>query len=494
VNVYLGRAGEVATGAVGDKTGKVLYAFTGPQVAWLMARGDRYDPFGGTLINNTAFWLCFCAVFLAGLVDWRRPLSLRTVDILTLLSLTVSLWFFRHGNVFAAMPLAYPPLLWLLGRCIWVARGDRRPLGTTRWPVWALVAATVVLVGVRVGQNLHRSQVVDVGYSGVIGAERIAHGVDPYGHFPVAERRPVCGHDQGVVLTFLYTQTNGRCEAANPAGDTYGPVAYLAYVPAWAIFGWDGHWTDGLRAAHAAAIAFDLLAIVGLWFVGRRFGGPRLGAAAAFAWAAWPFTQYVSSANTNDALLPAILVWGFLVLTSDAARGAVVALSAWTKFAPLLLLPLWSGYPEARRGTSTLRFAVGFLLVTCAVFLVLLFDPSLSHAVRVFYDNTFGRQLDRVSPFSIWDWRQYHASGLPDLHLQQKVLQVLLVLGAVALAFVPRRRSPLRMAALTAAVLIGFEIVLTHWSYLYLSWFFPFVALALLAPLPGRDDEPSVAA
>jgi hypothetical protein len=42
------------------------------------------------------------------------------------------------------------------------------------------------------------------------------------------------------------------------------------------------------------------------------------------------------------------------------------------------------------------------------------------------------------------------------------------------------------MAALTAAVLLGFEFVLTHWFYLYLPWFFPFVVLALVAPLPSR--------
>jgi len=48
------------------------------------------------------------------------------------------------------------------------------------------------------------------------------------------------------------------------------------------------------------------------------------------------------------------------------------------------------------------------------------------------------------------------------------------------------------MAALTAAVLVGFEFVLTHWFYLYLPWFFPFVALALVAPLPGAG-EPAAA-
>ena len=33
-------------------------------------------------------------------------------------------------------------------------------------------------------------------------------------------------------------------------------------------------------------------------------------------------------------------------------------------------------------------------------------------------------------------------------------------------------------------MLVGFELVLTHWFYLYLPWFFPFAALALVAPLP----------
>ena len=59
---------------------------------------------------------------------------------------------------------------------------------------------------------------------------------------------------------------------------------------------------------------------------------------------------------------------------------------------------------------------------------------------------------------------------------------VALVLGALACYFVPRRKSPLQLAALTGAILVGFELVLTHWSYLYIPWFFPFVAFAVLAP------------
>ena len=119
--------------------------------------------------------------------------------------------------------------------------------------------------------------------------------------------------------------------------------------------------------------------------------------------------------------------------------------------------------------------------------------PSALHAARVFYDRTVSFQIGRDSPFSIWDWRQYHA-GLPDLHLLQWVLEGLLVAGAAAAYFVPRRKSPLQLAALTAAILLGFQIVLTHWFYLYLPWFFPFAAFAVLAPVAepvgARVTEP----
>jgi hypothetical protein len=484
VHVWSGKAGEIAEGKVDDATGTVTEAFTGPQVAWGMARGVS-GAFGGAQINSYKVWLGFCALFLIGLVDWRRPLSVRTVDILALLSFSVSLWFFNRGHIFAAMSLAYPPLVWVLARSLWIARTDRPSRGMPVWPVWLLAAATVFTAGFRIGLNVRASNVIDVGYSGVIGADRIWHGQSPYGHFPVEDDRPACGPADANGEIRNRVQTNGICESANPLGDTYGPVAYEAYLPGYWILGWSHKW-DTLPAVHFTSILFDSICLVGLALVGRRFGGYRLAAVLAFSWVAWPFTQYVSSSNTNDAIMPALLIWGFVFLTSDVARGVFAALSGWTKFASLLVLPLWLGYPEARRTRPALLTVAGFAGATVAAFFVLLLEPNPVHAARVFYDRTIRFQIGRDSPFSIWDWRQYHAKGLPDLHYGQYVLQALLVLGAVALAWWPRFRSPLRMATLTAALLVGFELVLTHWFYLYLPWFFPFVALTLLAPLPGR--------
>jgi hypothetical protein len=478
VKVWAGPAGEVATGKVDDASGAVTEAWTGPQVAWKMARG--YDgAFGGREINSAPVWLGFCLLFLLGLGDLRRPLSLRNLDLLVLLSFSVSLWFFNRGDILTSVPLAYPPLLYLLGRMVWSAWRGRLGTGAVPiWPVWVLAAATVFAAGFRIGLNVRTSNVIDVGYSGVIGADRIAHGESPYGHFPV-EVGKACGPADADGEIRNHVQTNGRCESANPQGDTYGPVAYEAYLPGYLALGWTGKWDD-LPAAHFASIAFDLLCLLGLALVGLRFGGQRLAVTLAFAWVAYPFTEYVSTSNTNDALPPLFLIWGFWLVTSPAARGASVALSGWTKFGSLVVAPLWASYPE-RRLRSTLFFAAAFVAATVIAFSILLLEPNPAHAARVFWDRTLGWQIDRESPFSIWDWRQYH-TGLPDLHVLQRVLEVLLIVSALAVYFVPRRKSPLQLAALTAALLIGVELVLTHWFYLYLPWFFPFAAFAVLAP------------
>ena len=491
VHVWSGAAGEVAQGKVDDASGAVTEAFTGPQVAWGMARGGP-GAFGGKKINSKPIWLGFCAIFLLGLADLRRLWSLRNLDLLVLLGFTASLWYFNRGDIFTSVPLAYPPLLYLLARTLWVGIRGRGSPTRPVWPVWLLVAATVFLAGFKVGMNVEASNVIDVGYAGPIGAERIVHeGKAPYGHFPIEGNLKACGLPDASGEIRDRIQTNGRCESANPTGDTYGPVSYESYIPAYLLFGWSGKW-DKLPTAHATAILFDLLCILGLGLVGLRFGGARLGATLAFAWAAYPFTQYVSSSNTNDSILPAFLIFGFWLAASPVKRGVFCALSAWTKFAPLIVAPLWMTYPDWRQIRPQARFVAGFAVATLAAFSILLLEPHPIHAVGTFWDRTFRPQIHRESPFSLWDWRQYHAKGIPDLHRVQQALEVLLVIGAVAAAFFPRRKSPLQLAALTAALLIGFELVLTHWFYLYIPWFFPFAAFALFAPT--REPEPRVEA
>jgi hypothetical protein len=488
VNVWssLPDAGQIVKAKVDDASGEVTEAWTGPQVAWSMARGGK-GAFGRK-INEPWIWLTFCAVFLLGLADFRRPLSVRNLDLLALLSFSVSLFYFNRGQVFTAMPLVYPPLLYLLARMVWIGRHGRGSATRPIWPAWILLAATVFLVGFRVGlnvaQDLRASNVIDVGLAGVQGAQRIAgQGEMPYGHMPTDNGKE-CGDADANGYVRERIQTNGRCESANERGDTYGPVSYLAYVPGYAVLGWSGKW-DTLPAAHFTSVLWDLVALLGMGVLGLRFGGKRLGATLAFAWAAYPFTQYVSSSNSNDTIMPAFLVWGLVFATSAPARGLFLGLAGWTKFAALLLVPLWASYPSSlRRPGQKLAFGGGFVLATALGFWILLLEPDPLHAARIFWDRTFGWQLSRPSPFSIWDWDQY--PGYPDLAHVQTGLKIALLVAALVVYFVPREKNLIQLAALSGVLMIGFELVLTHWFYLYIPWFFPFVAFAALAPLAPK--------
>ncbi len=490
VKIWSGKAGQIALGKVEDGDGRVTEAWTGPQVAWSMARG-RVGSFGGKVLNAWWTWIPLSVVFFLGLVDRRRLRSWHTLDLLALLSFGFSLWFFNRGEVFQSAALGAIPLAYLLVRTSWIGFRGRTCNPALSWPVWLLAAVAVFLGGLRIGLNVETPRgVIDVGYAGVIGADRILDGQAPYGNMPVADTGRSCGKADAEGAIRDWIQSNGRCESANPRGDTYGPTAYLVYVPATLSLPWSGKW-DSLPAAHATAIAFDLLVVLGLLLIGRRFGGLPLAVALAFGWLAFPFTAYAMNSNSNDAILPAFLVWGFWLSTSAVARGAAVALSSWTKFASLLLAPLWLTYPNGLSLRTAVRFTAAFVAASLAVFSILLLEPSLTEAVRVFVDRTLGYQLDRHSPFSPWDWGQYHARGIPDLHAVQLILQVAVLALAGVVAVIPRRKGPLELAALSAAVLLGFELALTHWSYLYIPWFLPFALLALLLP---RREPPLLAA
>jgi hypothetical protein len=409
----------------------------GYQAAWEMARG--YEGQFGHKLNAPYVFLPLCAIFLVGLIDWRRPWRIANLDLLALLAFGLSHIWFNRGEIGVSVPLQYPPLLYLLGRALWIGfrgRGEGlRPV----WPAAWLLIAALFLLGFRVGLNMADSGVIDVGYASEVGANRIVHGEPIYENFPedVSE------------------------------GDTYGPVNYFAYVPFERIWPWSGTWND-LPAAHGAAIFFDLATFALLLFLGRRIRpgpeGQKLGATLAFGWAAYPYTAFVLQSNSNDTLVAMLLVATLLVLARPALRGGMLALATFTKFAPVLLAPMLMTYRRERRTV----FALSFLLVSLAVMTWPIIDPGLS----TFYERTISYQANRDSPFSIWG----QVESLEPLRIA--------ILAAVAslalfLAFRPRKKTLVQVAALGAALLIGLQLTAQHWFYLYIVWFFPLLLVAL---------------
>jgi hypothetical protein len=439
VSFYAGTR-EIAQAIVADRSGRVLEAWTGIQVAWMMARGYP-GAFGGKA-DALYIWLPLLALFLLPFL--RPPWRLLHLDLAVLAAFSVSVACFNRGDIGASVPLAYPPLVYLLLRLLAIARRRARPgEDAERPPLRLLVSprrlgiAAVFLLGFRVGMQIVTSNVIDVGYAGVIGADHISHGAVLYGAFPVD----------------------------NLHGDTYGPLNYLAYVPFELIWPWSGTWDD-LPAAHAATATFDLACVGLLYIIGRRLRGPGLATVLAYLWLACPLTLMAANSGTNDPLVGALVLAALAAVASPAGRGAAIAAAGMVKFAPLALLPLFVGHrsrPLRTAGTAG-------VVLAAALAGVLLLDGSL----RGFAHQTFGFQADRASPFSVW--------GLYDLPGPQRLVQLAAVALAIAVGFVPRRRDLVSTAALAGAVLLALQLGLSHWFYLYLVWVIGPLLIALLGP------------
>ena len=453
---YFRDGDEVVQVLVDDGSGAILEQWAGDQVAWTMARG--YEGAFARKLNAPYVWIPLCLLFIAPFVDVRRPFRLLHLDLLVLLAFGVSHVFFNRGEIGISVPLAYPVLLYLLARVLYSGFRPRPRSGplVPHLPLLAVALGLAFLVTFRIGLNVADANVIDVGYAGVVGADRIVDGDQLYGE----------GFSDDV-----------------ERGDTYGPVNYLFYVPFEQALRWSGSWDD-LPAAHGAAIAIDLLVIGGLLLLGRRLRpgreGNALGVALAYGWAAYPYSTFVLESNSNDSLVALACVGALLAFTmarrapAGAWGGVAVGLGAAAKFVPLALAPLF-----ARR--APLWFGAALLLTLAAVILPFVPDGDL----RELYDRTVGYQASRPSPFSIWG----QVESLDWLQLAVKIGTAVL---ALLVAFVPRRVDARAVAALGAAVLIALQLTATHWFYLYIVWFVPFVLVALFAEhraLPGARER-----
>jgi hypothetical protein len=444
---------------VSDQTGAVTQVWTGYQVAWTMARG--YPGAFGRKMTALYIWLPLCGLFLLPFIRWRRRPTLWHLDLLMLLGFSVSLAFFNNADLGLSVPSVYPFMIYLLVRMVALAFGRGRPREPLRMVIsvkW-LTVLLIFVVGFRVGLNIANSNVIDVGYAGVIGADKILHGEKLYGHWP----------------------------ADNPAGDTYGPVNYYAYLPFRMIFGWSGFW-DNLPAAHAAAITFDLLTMLGLFLLGWSLRGPPTGLVLAYLWATFPFSTYVLCSNSNDALVALLIVASLLALRYVSMRGLMGGLAGLTKFAPLGLAPLlWRGLGPRRPGVrGSIVFAISFALAVALPLVPVL----VSHDWHYFWSDAIAYQASRPAPFSIWGlWGGYQQSLRPEEHVWLGIV----VAGGVLSAFFPRgERSLMQVAALGAAIIIALQMGITYWFYLYIVWFFPLVVIALVLAHPEHSAEPAL--
>jgi Glycosyltransferase family 87 len=409
-------------------------------------------------------WYAFCLVFILPFFDPRRPFRLLHLDLVVLAGAGIGplhAWFgVRPPGWSVAITAA--GLLWLLGRLLrfgFLAERRREPLVPLLPTTW-LAVAVVVLVCVRIGSvAVHPAYVSDVGLASLIGADLIADGDGIY---------------------------DGEVDRVLPHGDTYGPVTYLAYVPLEQVMPWSASLRPGEfeqpTAGYVAGPTFDLLILLGLFVLGRvlRHGaeGTRLGVALAWAWVASPYALLTLRYSTNDAVVGLMTLWAVVALHHPLARGALGALAGATKFAPLVLAPLLATGTGERRLRALLLFAAAFVALTLAVYLPLMPDGGISEL----YDRTLGYQEVRRGSVLFW-------GSFPELNWLQTVSQGAVAVFAVTLALVPRRKTPLQVVALAAALLIAVQLTGRNWWAAYAVWFLPLAFGGLLGPY-GCADVP----
>jgi hypothetical protein len=212
---------------------------------------------------------------------------------------------------------------------------------------------------------------------------------------------------------------------------------------------------------------------VALYFAGRRLGGRMAGAAAAYAWVAFPFTTLTLTINANDAVVSLTVLAVVMALGSPARAGIAAAVASATKFAPLALVPLAAAASSGRRPRGLAAFAVAFAAALGLLLAIVMPDGGL----REIYDTTVGFQAGRDSPLSLWYW--LHAPAL------QTATMVLVALFTLGLFLIPRDTGRVRVCALGAAVLFAAQLPLDYWFFMYLVWPLPVALLALMARKAG---------
>jgi hypothetical protein len=421
-------------------------------------------PYGDWLAYQPALLIGLSAVFLLMtlVAPWRR---MRNLDALAALSLVVSVVLFQHRYLNPSLLAAAPGLIYLLARCAWRALGPSSetapstPLlsalaprmgasGRIRWLRVALAAVALIFVMVGVSSPF----AVDVTYAVMEGATALIHGVLPYGHMP-----------PGILH-----------------GDTYPILSYALYTPLALFEPVRSEWASVDGALAVAVVA----ALVAAWATLRSVAGPRrprrapeaeeAGLRAALAVLTFPAVLITASTGTTDVVLAALLGVALLLWRRPTAAGAMLALAGWFKLAPFALVPV---FLASLRGRG-LAAALGALAAVSAAVLALVVAVGGLHGVGEMV-HAVSYQFTRGSLQSIWSalgigWAQPFAQAG--------------VLGLIAAATVRLRLQPAlaadprRMAAVSAAVLIGVQLAANYWAFLYVVWVVPLLSVSLLEP------------
>jgi hypothetical protein len=417
---------------------------SGGRVRAVITHDRRHARVGSDVGQRLPVLIGFVVVFLAATL--RVPLVRReNLDAAALASLTVPIVLVNERYLELSVLCGAALLAFLGWRCLTVAAAGCSEGGSflvERLPARATTLTAVGAAGALALVSIPGGLVSDVGYASMAGATQILDGRLPYGNLP----------------------TDGLVH-----GDTYPLLAYLAYVPA-ALISPVYHAFADLDGALWVATAFALAAALVL----GRVGGPR----SALAFLAFPPLMVAASSGSNDTVAAALVACVLAAAARAGAASGALAAAAWVKVAPAAVLPIW--FARGRRSAIPVAVAVAVTVATAGFVFALGGPAGFAEMAR-----SLSFQAERGSFMSVWAEIDFPAA--------QIAFQAALITGIVMAGLWAWRDRALagdarRLAALAAAVLIGVQLAVNHWSATYLAWLFPLLAVALLS---GGRSTPS---
>lgn len=301
----------------------------------------------------------------------------------------------------------------------------------------------------------------------------------------------------------------------------YGPLLYAAHVPFQLVFdpspanavssprpplGADSSYVlPPAAATKLCTIAFHLLGLVALFRIGRAHAGRDVGWALVALYAGSAFVlgvggeeYFIGGMTFVSHIAPAaVTLAAYAAIERPALAALLLVTAAGFGFYPAFLAPAWLGFywdrPAERRRFLTMLVISGAILGGAVL---LLSRPAGGRGlVGTILWDTFGHHTDPAgygsSPFSFWGQRTGIRGWLMTPLVGRSGLTTPAFLSFVSFAsacfWLARRRAAPALALLSAAVIIGANLLKVHPTGTYVAWYYPFLLIGFLTARPAAS-------
>ncbi len=426
-------------------------------------------------------WLSIVLIFIF-LGNFDRLLSLRHLDIILLYLICPFLLLLWQNRRFAYAGIIAVTFLFFL-RCLgglWLKTERSLKDSTHLRKAAVLVLLLTCLFHV---QTVYERPIDDCGIFSVIGAQyMIETGNLPYGS--------EVGH-MGVYGPLLYV-------LHIPVNVIFEPEVH--FYPERGSFEWQPYEQFEMRGAQTVVLVFDLLAILGLYCFGAKFGDKTTGLLLALAFALCPYVVGIGGAGglqwTSHIVGIAFVVFALVFVSRPLVAGLLLGLGSGMLYYPAFLFVLWLCYyarTSGRRDVAKFLIAFAAVGIVCVVMIMVLVEPGgesegLSPLGAFVNDTIQFQQFSDgygTSPFSFWGQYPHVAKWT------KPAVGVSFLLFCLLIGLIPRRMNLRRLVALTAAILVGTQFTLSHGGGTYIGFYIaPFIILLFG---PGNYPQPGKA-